>query len=111
MAARRPSRDRPDRSGDPWTAGHPLFGPDPTADTWDAAGEDADVAPAGDPEVLSVPQVAARIRGLLDQGFPRPFWMVGEVSGLKRHGSGHWYLSLVDDEAGDPRRRFEVPTQ
>src|SRR6185503_2263851 len=51
---------------------------------------------------LTVTQVAARISALLAAGFPEPFWLVGEVSGLARgrRDGGHWYFSLVDDQAG-----------
>src|SRR6185436_13026241 len=50
---------------------------------------------------FTVAQIAARIQSMLSVEFPRPFWMVGEVSGLARgrRDGGHWYFSLVD-EAG-----------
>lgn len=49
---------------------------------------------------LTVTQVAARIQALLADGFPEPFWLVGEVSGLARgrRDGGHWYFNLVDDQ-------------
>ncbi len=63
-----------------------------------AAGEDA-VA------TLTVPEVAERLARGVRTLFPEAFWLVGEISGLKRHRSGHWYLSLVDDQAGNDARR------
>ena len=71
---------------------------------WELPGEPP-AAPAAPPTpaepTLTVAQVAARIQSMLGAEFPRPFWLVGEVSGLARgrRDGGHWYFSLVD-EAG-----------
>lgn len=80
-------------------------------DAW-PGDEDPDQAPgpgegpAGEP-TLTVPQLGERLTRLLDQAFPRPFWLVGEASGLSRAQggrAGHWYFSLVDDQAEGARR-------
>ena len=79
--------------GDPAAPRTPA-GPMPSAAATPAA-----AAPAE--PTLTVAQVAARIQSILGVEFPRPFWLVGEVSGLARgrRDGGHWYFSLVD-EAG-----------
>jgi exodeoxyribonuclease VII large subunit len=46
----------------------------------------------------SVWQLTSRIRGLLEAEFPR-LWVVGQVSNLKRHTSGHAFFTLKDDRA------------
>ena len=66
---------------------------------------------------LTVPQVAERIQGMLQHGFPHPFWMVGEAVGwdraraaaANRRSGRHWYFELVDDQAkGDRRASLNV---
>ena len=61
-------------------------------------------APAAMPAepTFTVAQVAARVQSMLSVEFPRPFWLVGEVSGLARgrRDNGHWYFSLVDEAGG-----------
>jgi len=61
-----------------------------------------------DPDRISVPeeegpetvwQLTARIRGVLEDEFPKA-WVVGEVSNLKRHTSGHVFFTLKDERAG-----------
>jgi len=53
--------------------------------------------PAG-PHVLSVAQVTAQIKDLLEASFDN-LWVAGEISNLSRPQSGHCYLTLKDDEA------------
>ena len=48
--------------------------------------------------VLSVTQLVAALRGLVEQGIGR-VWVVGEVSNLRRAGSGHCYFTLKDEGA------------
>lgn len=48
--------------------------------------------------VVSVSELNRRARALLENGFP-PLWVIGEVSNLTRHASGHWYFSLKDEKA------------
>jgi exodeoxyribonuclease VII large subunit len=47
---------------------------------------------------LSVSQLTAQIKDLLEAGFPA-VWVAGEVSNLARPQSGHCYLTLKDDRA------------
>lgn len=46
----------------------------------------------------SVGRVTRTARQLIEGGFG-PLWVQAEVVGLKRHRSGHWYLTLQDEEA------------
>ncbi len=48
--------------------------------------------------VLSVSQLTAQIKDLLESSFPT-VWVNGEISNLARPGSGHVYLTLKDDRA------------
>lgn len=47
---------------------------------------------------LSVSRLTIQIKGLLERQFPR-IWVIGEISNLKRAGSGHWYFSLKDEQS------------
>jgi exodeoxyribonuclease VII large subunit len=53
--------------------------------------------PAG-PQVLSVGQLTAQIKDLLEASFGG-VWVAGEISNLARPQSGHCYLTLKDDRA------------
>lgn len=46
--------------------------------------------------VLTVSQLVRRIKGVLDAHLPPSMHVVGEISNLTRHSSGHLYLSLKD---------------
>jgi exodeoxyribonuclease VII large subunit len=46
----------------------------------------------------TVGQFTARVRDALEDAFPQA-WVVGEVSNLKRHGSGHVFFTLKDERA------------
>ena len=46
-------------------------------------------------EVLSVSDLNRSAKELLEQAFPL-LWVSGEISNIKRYGSGHWYFSLKD---------------
>jgi len=48
--------------------------------------------------VLSVWELTARIKDLLETSFPT-VWVAGEISNLARPRSGHCYLTLKDDRA------------
>lgn len=49
-------------------------------------------------EVLTVSQLADRLKGLLEKTYP--FVLVrGEISNLRQPGAGHYYFSLKDDRA------------
>src|SRR5947207_5098038 len=47
-------------------------------------------------KVLSISELTREVKALLEDAFAR-VWVVGEVSGFKRHPpSGHWYFTLKD---------------
>jgi exodeoxyribonuclease VII large subunit len=50
------------------------------------------------PRVLSVSELTAQLRELLEGQFP-DIWVEGEVSDLKLHSSKHWYFALRDEAA------------
>jgi exodeoxyribonuclease VII large subunit len=54
-------------------------------------------AASQDRQVYSVSELAATLRGLLEDALP-PLWVSGEVSNF-RNPSGHWYFTLKDDKA------------
>ena len=51
-----------------------------------------------EPQVLSVWQLTAQIKDLLEVSFGS-VWVAGEISNLARPQSGHCYLTLKDDQA------------
>jgi len=51
--------------------------------------------PAERRQVLSVSDLNARARGLLEDGLPS-LWVEGEISNLRRYPSGHTYFTLKD---------------
>ena len=53
-------------------------------------------APEGRP--LTISELTATAKEVLEAAVP-PVWVVGEVSGFKRHTSGHWYFTLKDSDA------------
>lgn len=57
----------------------------------------AEATSGGEP-VLSVGQVAAGLRELLEDRVGR-LWIVGEISNCRRYASGHTYFTLKDDDA------------
>ena len=54
--------------------------------------------PKPDPAALSVTQLLRRMKNLLEIEIGE-VWVEGEISNLKRQGSGHWYFSLKDEGA------------
>ena len=50
------------------------------------------------PKALSVTQLLRKMRGLLEAGIGE-VWVEGEVSNLRKQGSGHWYFTLKDEGA------------
>ncbi len=74
---------------DPDKARGPREGPD-------VGGEPSD-APA--PRAVSVSALVARIKGALLKEFDSPVQVVGEISNLKFHSSGHVYFRLKDADA------------
>jgi exodeoxyribonuclease VII large subunit len=49
------------------------------------------------PRLLTVSQLNALIRQVLGDNLPGTIHLVGEISNLNRHSSGHMYLTLKDD--------------
>jgi len=49
-------------------------------------------------EAWSVSQLARTLKGRVEEGFP-PVWVRGELVGVKRYPSGHWYFGLRDPVA------------
>lgn len=45
---------------------------------------------------LSVSQVTALVKNVLESGLPATLHVLGEISNFKRHSSGHLYLTLKD---------------
>ena len=66
-----------------------------------APGPSSARAGAGHPAALTVAQVVGQIRALIEQRFPSPLWIQGELSNCTYAGSGHIYFSLVDETATD----------
>jgi exodeoxyribonuclease VII large subunit len=50
------------------------------------------------PPILSVSELTAQIKDLLENSFPA-IWVSGEISNLSRPQSGHCYLTLKDERA------------
>ena len=51
-----------------------------------------------DRQILSVSQLNRSVRHLLETQLPM-LWVEGEISNFARPASGHWYLTLKDDQA------------
>jgi exodeoxyribonuclease VII large subunit len=49
-------------------------------------------------KVLTIGELTRQVKGVLEGTFPG-VWVAGEVSNLKKHTSGHWYLTLKDAES------------
>lgn len=50
------------------------------------------------PDVLSVSQLTAVLRGVVEECFP-DVWVAGEISNCQKAGSGHIYFTLKDEDA------------
>jgi exodeoxyribonuclease VII large subunit len=55
-------------------------------------------APKLHPEAISVSDLTAQLRDLVEGCFPS-VWVAGEISNFTRAASGHWYFSLKDSKA------------
>jgi exodeoxyribonuclease VII large subunit len=55
--------------------------------------------PAEHAKILTVTEITRAVKGILEDAFSQGVWVTGEVSGFKRHTSGHCYLSLKDQNA------------
>ncbi len=56
-------------------------------------------APEGERTVYTVSRLNREARLLLEEGFPFPVWVEGELSNLARPASGHLYFTLKDEAA------------
>lgn len=81
-----------------------LFGrpPSPTPPVPPPATEPRiETAPAAHPgsseSPFSIREISARIRAVLEDGFPRSIWIEGELSQVSRPQSGHLYLSFREE--------------
>lgn len=59
---------------------------------------EAELRASGERRVFGVGQLVAAVRGLVEDAIGR-VWVAGEVSNLRRAGSGHLYFTLKDDTA------------
>ncbi len=50
-------------------------------------------------KVYAIGELTRAVKGLLEEAFAPSVWVSGEVSNLKRHTSGHWYLTLKDRDS------------
>ncbi len=55
--------------------------------------------PPENAKVYAIGELTRAIKGLLEEAFAPNVWVSGEVSNLKRHTSGHWYLTLKDRDS------------
>src|SRR5438093_750892 len=55
--------------------------------------------PPDDVKVYGIGELTRAVKGLLEDAFAPCVWVSGEVSNLKRHTSGHWYLTLKDRDS------------
>ena len=54
--------------------------------------------PPTERQIYSISELNRKVRGLLEDNLPL-IWVEGEISNFARPASGHWYLSLKDDQA------------
>src|ERR1700730_13504360 len=54
--------------------------------------------PADNVKVLTIGEVTRALKCLVEDAFPA-LWVTGEITSLKKHSSGHYYLTLKDPEA------------
>ncbi|MCJ7779112.1 MAG: exodeoxyribonuclease VII large subunit, partial [Sedimentisphaerales bacterium] len=52
-----------------------------------------------EPKIYSVSQVTSLIKTVLEETLPSRLVVAGEISGFKRHSSGHCYFDLKDENA------------
>lgn len=99
MSKARGADDRPD------VVGHPA-GKSAGERSGEPAGERSG-EPASDSGPLSVSALVARIKLALADAFPRRVSVVGQLSNVKLHGSGHIYFRLKDADASIDAAMFK----
>jgi exodeoxyribonuclease VII large subunit len=55
--------------------------------------------PPDNTKILGVGELTRALKGLIEDAFSQGVWVSGEISGFKRHTSGHCYLTLKDSTA------------
>ncbi|WP_197485924.1 exodeoxyribonuclease VII large subunit, partial [Oleiphilus sp. HI0061] len=50
------------------------------------------------PKALSVSELNRQVKRMLEVSYAQT-WVSGEITGLSRPRSGHWYFTLKDDKA------------
>jgi exodeoxyribonuclease VII large subunit len=50
-------------------------------------------------KVHTVSELTRDVKTLIEDAFATGVWVEGEVSNLRKHSSGHWYLTLKDKDA------------
>ncbi|MBR4504546.1 MAG: exodeoxyribonuclease VII large subunit [Candidatus Methanomethylophilaceae archaeon] len=50
-------------------------------------------------ETISVTQLNNRVKTLMKHGSVNDLWVSGEISGLKKYASGHYYFTIKDDKS------------
>jgi exodeoxyribonuclease VII large subunit len=96
--ARRPVVDPMAGAGGPLPTAGTVSGNPSGRGTGGAASRGADLAGAATGFTYSVSLLNSIIRDLLESACP-PVWVSGEVTGWKRHSSGHCYFALRDASA------------
>lgn len=101
--------------GRPPASPHPVPPPatEPRIETTPAARPGSSECP------FSIREVSGRVREVLEDGFPRSFWIEGELSKVSRPQSGHLYLSFREERvvleavawASDAQRFGFAPAQ
>lgn len=61
-------------------------------------------------EIFSVARLNAEVRQMLERGFGA-VWLVGEISNFSAPSSGHWYLTLKDEQAQIKAAMFRTSNQ
>lgn len=62
------------------------------------APEPPSAKPANEPHILTVSEITALVKGLIDRAFT-DVWVVGEVSNFRNQARRHYYFTLKDDQS------------
>lgn len=67
--------------------------------------ENSESTEKSSPKIFTVTEVVTGVKSLIESSYGN-IWITGEVSGFKRHSSGHCYFSLKDENAILPAALF-----